>query len=186
MTLTAEPTTTTTGSGTPLPLVALPQGELLTINEADNALLRDSLAPGLHFKPLRPDLEAGRWVVLAVISPGAKLPIHYHTGIAEAYTLSGSWHYAEYPDQLQAAGSYLHEPAGSVHTFVCPESNTEDTVMLVRVEGANINFTEDAQFHSILDAVMIRHLTSTLAEAQGAGPVNYIGGGAAASTAPQA
>lgn len=33
MTLTVEPTTTTTSSGSPLPLVALPQGELLTIND---------------------------------------------------------------------------------------------------------------------------------------------------------
>ena len=131
-------------------------------------------------------MEAGCWVVLATFSPGAKVPVHYHTGVAEVYTLSGSWYYLEYPDQPQTAGSYMYEPAGSVHTFVCPESNTEDTVMLVRVEGANINFTEDAQYHSILDAVMIRHLTATLAEAQGAGPVNYIGGGAAGSTAPEA
>jgi hypothetical protein len=30
------------------------------------------------------------------------------------------------------------------------------------VVGANINFTEDGQFHSILDAALIRHLTDTL------------------------
>ena len=47
---------------------------------------------------------------------------------------------------------------GSVHTFVCPNTNTEDTVLLVRVEGANINFTESGQFHSILDATLIQHL----------------------------
>ena len=52
-------------------------------------------------------------MVLATISPGAKLPLHYHTGTAEAYTLSGSWHYLEYPDQLQTAGSYIYEPAES-------------------------------------------------------------------------
>lgn len=30
-----------------------------------------------------------------------------------------------------------------VHTFVTPQSNTEDTVILVRVVRANINFTTD-------------------------------------------
>ena len=105
MTLTVEPTTTTTtSSGSPLPLVALPQGELLTINEADNPLLRDALGPGVHFKALRLDLEAGCWVVLAVLSPGAQLPVHYHTGVAEAYTLSGRWHYLETPINRRPPG----------------------------------------------------------------------------------
>ncbi len=185
MTLTVEPAPMTTSSGSLLPLVALPQGELLSVNENNTPLLRDALGPGIHFKPLRLDLEAGCWVVLAVISPGAKLPVHYHTGTAEAYTLSGSWHYLEYPDQLQTAGSYLYEPAGSVHTFVCPESNTEDTVLFIRVEGANINFTEDAQFHSVLDAVTIRRLTDVLADERGLGVVDYIGGGAAGFMAGQ-
>ena len=187
MTLTIEPTTTTTNSsGSPLPLVALPQGELLTVNEADNPLLRDALAPGVHFKPLRLDLEAGSWVVLAVPSPGAQLPVHYHTGVAEAYTLLGPLALPGYPDEPQTAGSYLYEPAGSVHTFVCPESNTEDTEIFIRVEGANVNFTEDGQFHSILDAVTIRHLVTVTADAQHAGPVDYIGGGAAGFMAKEA
>ena len=179
MTLTVDPTLMTTKSGAVLPLVALPQGELLTVNEANIPLINDALGDGVHFKPLRLDMEAGVWVVLATIAPGAVLPLHYHTGIAEGYTLSGCWHYLEYPDQLQTAGSYLYEPAGSVHTFVCPESNTEDTVLFVRVEGGNVNFTEDGQFHSILDSVTIRHLTATLAEEQGLGSIDYIGGGAA-------
>ena len=93
--------------------------------------------------------------------------------------MSGSWHYLEYPDQPQTAGSYMYEPAGSVHTFVCPESNTEDTVLFIRVEGANVNFTEDGQFHSILDATMIRHLVDQLADERSLGRLNYLGGGAA-------
>jgi len=42
-----------------------------------------------------------------------------------------------------------------VHTFVTPQSDTEDTVILVRVVRANINFTTDGQFHSILDATLL-------------------------------
>lgn len=138
----------------------------------------------MHFKPLRLDLEVGEWVVLATFAPGARIPLHYHTGCVDAYTFSGSWHYLEYADQPQTAGSYLYEPGASVHTLSCPETNTEDTVVLFRVVGANINFTDDGDFHSILDATLIRHLTGELSEAQGLGDVNYIGGGAAGFTAP--
>jgi hypothetical protein len=72
-----------------------------------------------------------------------------------------------------------------VHTFITPADNTEDTVILVRVIGANINFTEDGQYHSILDAALLRHLTDTLSVEQHLGVINYIGGGAAGFTAPQ-
>jgi 2,4'-dihydroxyacetophenone dioxygenase len=177
-----SPTPATTAKGVALPLVALPQTELLTVNENNIPLIKNALGPGIHFKPLRFDLEAGRWVVLAIFEPGSQVPLHYHTGIAEGYTLAGSWHYLEYPDQLQTAGSYLYEPAGSVHTFVCPATNTEDTVLLAFVEGANINFNEDGSFHSILDAVTGRHLVEVLGQAQGLGPIDYISGGPAAVT----
>lgn len=175
--LTPAPALTSTGA--PLPLVALPQGELLTVNANDTALLTDALGEGVHFKPLMLDLENGVWVVLATFAPGARIPLHYHTGTVHAWTISGSWHYLEYADQPQTAGSYLFEPGASVHTLSCPAENTEDTVVLFIVNGSNINFTDDGAFHSILDAALIAHLTSTLAEAQGVGPVSYIGGGAA-------
>jgi 2,4'-dihydroxyacetophenone dioxygenase len=168
-----------TTSGATLPFVAARHGELLTVNEKNIPRIENALGPGVHFKPLRLDLEAGCWVVLAFMSPGAVVPLHYHTGIAEVYTLAGSWHYLEHPNQMQTAGSYLYEPGGSVHTFVCPNTNTEDTVLLVRVEGANINFTESGQFHSILDATLIQHLTLGLSQAQDLGSFDYIGGGAA-------
>ncbi|MFE3228886.1 2,4'-dihydroxyacetophenone dioxygenase family protein [Nocardia sp. NPDC059228] len=168
-----------TSSGALLPFVALPQTEILTVNVNGTPLIRDALGSGVHFQPLRLDVEAGVWLVLATFSPGAVIPLHYHTGIAEVYTLSGKWYYLEYPEQPQTAGSYLFEPAASTHTFVCPESNTEDTVILVRVEGANVNFSEDGSYHSILDAAALRYLTEELAKAQGLGPVDFISGGTA-------
>ncbi len=166
-----------TTSGSPLPVVALPQGELLTVNAEKNPLIKDSLGPGVHFKPLRLDLEKGEWVVLATFAPGSSVPLHYHTGTVDAYTMSGSWNYVEYPEQVQTAGSYLYEPGASAHTLTCPESNTEDTVVLFIVVGANVNFNEDGTFHSVLDAAMIEHLTGALSEAQGLGPIDYIVGG---------
>ncbi|HEY5857980.1 MAG TPA: 2,4'-dihydroxyacetophenone dioxygenase family protein [Aldersonia sp.] len=186
MTSTTAPAPATTSSGAPLPLVALPQGELLTVNEKDIPVVRDAFGAGVHFQPLRLDMENGEWVVLARFSPGASIPLHYHTGVVDAWTIGGCWYYLEYPDQRQSAGSYLYEPGASVHTLVCPESNTEDTVVLFRVVGANINFNEDATLHSILDAALIRHLTDTLSVAQNLGPVTYVGGGAAALMATEA
>lgn len=184
MTASIVPGPAVTGSGAPLPLVALPQGELLTVNEKDIPLVRDALGPGVHFKPLRVDIENGEWVVLATFAPGARIPLHYHTGVVDSWTMSGSWHYDEYSDQPQTAGSYLFEPGSSVHTLVCPDSNTEDTVVLFRISGANVNFNEDGTFHSILDAALVSHLTRTLSAEQHLGRVEYIGGGAAQITGP--
>ncbi len=184
-TLAAAPAPATTSTGALLPMVALPQTELLTVDTNTTPLIHDSLGPGVHFKPLRLDLELGEWVVLATFAPGATIPLHYHTGAVDAWTMSGSWNYKEYPDQPQTAGCYLYEPGASVHTLECPESNTEDTVVLFRVTGANVNFNDDGTFHSILDAALIAHLTGALSEAQGLGPINYIGGGAAGFTAAE-
>ena len=93
-----------TNSGVPLPLVALPQDDLLTVNIDQIPLLKDAMGPGIHIQPLRLDPEKGQVVLMATMAPGCLLPIHYHTGTAEVYTFSGCWRYAEYPDQPQTAG----------------------------------------------------------------------------------
>ena len=183
MSISTAPVPASTSSGSPLPVVSLPQGRLLTVNESDVPLIENSLGEGIHFKPLRLDLEGNEWVVLATFAPGAEIQIHYHTGPAEVYTLSGRWMYKEYQDQPQTAGSYLYEPGGSVHTFFAPADNTEDTVIFVRVAGSNINFNEDGTFHSILDAISIRHITDTLSSERGLAEPRYIGGGEAGYTA---
>ena len=138
-----QPTTT---SGAPLPLPALPQDKLLSVNIEQIPLIKD-VFPGMHIRPLRLDPERGEWVFMAVLVPGCTLPVHYHTGTAQAYTLSGCWKYREYPDQPQTAGCYLYEPAGSAHMFYCPEDNTEDTVVIAWIEGAQVGFNEDGTFH---------------------------------------
>lgn len=175
---TRAPAPASTSTGASLPLVALPQTELLTINERDIPLIKDLMGGGVHFKPLRLDMENGVWVVLATFEAGARIPLHYHTGEVDAWTISGSWHYLEYPDQVQTAGSYLFEPASSVHTLYCPESNTEDTVVFFRVKGANVNFNDDGTFHSILDATLLTALIGELAAEQNLGTIKYLTGGA--------
>jgi len=173
------PTQLTTSSGAPLPLCGLPQDRLLTVNIAQIPLLKDLVAPGIHIQPLRLDPERGEWVILATLAPGCELPIHYHTGPAQVWTIQGRWLYREYPDQPQTAGSYLYEPGGSVHTFYCPADNTEDTVALAWIEGAQVSFNDDGTFHSLNDAVLVQHLVETLSAARGSGPVGYIRGNGA-------
>jgi 2,4'-dihydroxyacetophenone dioxygenase len=163
----------TTTSGSALPVVSAAQTKLLTVNANSLPAFKDALGPGISVKPLRLDLDGNCWVVLATFAPGIELPIHYHTGPAEVYTLQGYWLYKEYPDDPQSSGSYLYEPGGSVHTFYTPASNTEDTILFIRVQGANVNFNEDGTFHSILDAVFIQAAATDLAKAQGIEP-NYI------------
>jgi quercetin dioxygenase-like cupin family protein len=179
MTAVLSPGIATTGSGAPLPVIALPQGELLTVNIDQIPLLKDMVAPGIHVQTLRLDPEKGEWVILATMAPGCELPVHYHTGTAQVWTIQGRWEYKEYPNQPQVAGSYLYEPGGSVHTFYCPADNTEDTIALAWIEGAQVSFNEDGTFHSLNDAVAVQYLTETMSAAQGLGPVPYIRGGAA-------
>jgi anti-sigma factor ChrR (cupin superfamily) len=105
MSLSTAPAPVTTPTGAPLPLVALPQVELLTVNSEDIPMIKDAVGPGVHIQPLRLDIEAGEWIMLATFAPGASVPLHYHTGVAEVSTLAGRWNYLEYPDQPQTAGS---------------------------------------------------------------------------------
>ncbi|WP_433189296.1 2,4'-dihydroxyacetophenone dioxygenase family protein [Actinoallomurus sp. CA-150999] len=162
-----------------VPVFSLPQTELLTVNMADIPVLKDSLGPGIDFQPLFLDPEIGVWSVIGTFAPGVELPIHLHTGPVHGFTLKGEWFYKEYPDQPQTEGSYLYEPASSVHTFAVPETATEPTIVLFIVYGANVAFTDEGKFHSVLDAVTVMKLTEQAALAQGIPTVNYLTGGTA-------
>jgi 2,4'-dihydroxyacetophenone dioxygenase len=179
---TIAPAPAATISGAPLPLVALPQGELLTVNQHDVPLLKDGLSEGVSFRTLRLDQERLEWVVVATFAPGKGVPLHYHSGPAEVLTLQGRWLYKEHPDQPQTAGSYLYEPGGSVHTLYAPADNAEDTIIFVRVQGTNINFDDDGAFHSLLDALSLRHLTDMVCAERGL-TARYIEGGECGYTA---
>jgi 2,4'-dihydroxyacetophenone dioxygenase len=176
---TTAPAPASTSTGAKLPLLAIPQKRLLTVNESDIPVIKDTVAPGIHIQVLRLDFEHNEWVVLVTFAPGTSLPLHYHTGPAEVYTLKGRWLYREYSDQPQTVGSYLYEPGGSVHTLDVPVDNADDTVLLVRVCGTNINFDHDGRLHSVLDTLTIRHLAETLSAAQGLPAPRYIDDGEA-------
>ena len=77
---------------------------------------------------------------------------HKHTGHVYAFTQRGSWHYLESPESVNRAGSYLYEPAGSIHTLVVPETNDEVTDVWFTIHGANLNLDADGNVEMVIDA----------------------------------
>jgi 2,4'-dihydroxyacetophenone dioxygenase len=106
---------------------------------------------GVTFQLLQVDLEAGFFVVRVRGEPGKTIQRHKHTGEVFAFTSAGSWKYLEYPE-VNTAGSYLYEPAGSVHTLHFPKTNIEVTDVAFVLHGANLNLDGEGNVESVLDA----------------------------------
>ena len=129
---------------------------------------------GVDFQLLQVDVEAGLWVIRVRFQPGATIQRHKHTGEVFAFTINGSWKYLEYP-QVNTAGSYLFEPAGSIHTLHVPETNEEVTDVWFAIRGANLNLDEEGKVESVLDAAAAREIYLALCEAGGHGRPDVIG-----------
>ncbi len=76
---------------------------------------------------------------------------HKHTGEVFGFTLRGAWKYLEYPE-VNTAGSYLYEPAGSVHTLHALENQKEITETWFAVRGANLNLNDKSNVETVHDA----------------------------------
>jgi len=129
---------------------------------------------GLALQVLQVDVEAGLWVVRNRFQPGTTIQRHKHTGEVFAVTFSGSWKYLEYPE-LNTAGSYLFEPAGSIHTLTVPETNTEVTDVWFAIRGANLNLDADGNVESVIDAQVVRDGYLAMCEARGLPRPDVIG-----------
>lgn len=151
------------------------QDRLLTINTNRTGEVTNAL-PGVHITPCFLDPENGTWVLYARFDPNTLLPRHFHTGTVHFLTTAGSWAYVEYPDDVQTAGSYLYEPAGSIHTF----QTTEGTEGFMVVQGANVNFADDDTFVNIMDAGWIEQTLHKVAADNGQPVPLYIRPGAEA------
>ena len=121
------------------------------LHRAENDLPFVEFQEGVVFQLLHVNLEAALWVVRVRLEPGVTIQRHKHTGEVFAFTLSGSWKYLEYPE-INTAGSYLYEPAGSIHTLHVPATNSEVTDVWFAVRGANLNLDEAGNVESVLDA----------------------------------
>ena len=91
---------------------------------------------------------------------------HRHTGPVWGYTTSGAWKYAEY-DYVNRAGSFLYEPAGSIHTLTCIE---DDTQVWFHMYGVNLNLAADGSIESVADGAGALAAYYALCEAAGLRP----------------
>jgi quercetin dioxygenase-like cupin family protein len=144
------------------------------LHRAENELPYVSFFEGLEFQLLQASVENGLWVVRTRFQPNVTIPTHRHTGEVFAVTFSGSWRYLEYPE-VNTAGSYLDEPAGSVHTLHVPASNTAATDIWFAIRGANLNLDEQGNVASVWDATFMIETYLDLCAKAGHGRPRVIG-----------
>lgn len=148
--------------------------------DADTHLIEDqdlpylSLGDGTDLQLLHVDLNIGLWISKTRFKPGTQITRHYHTGLVYAVTLQGKWFYKETPDFVNKPGSYLFEPAGSLHTLTVPEDQDEDTVVWFAIYGANLNVDDDGNVISIIDAPAALALYRNACQAAGEDLTNLI------------
>ena len=99
---------------------------------------------------------------------------HKHTGEVFAFTIAGRWKYLEYPE-VNTAGSYLFEPAGSIHTLTVPDDVEDQTDVWFAIRGANLNLDDDDNVTSVIDAGVIAEFYVAMCEQLGHGRPNVIG-----------
>ena len=135
----------------PRPVVPL-VGALETLHIGADDLPWMDIGDGAALQLLHVDLNIGLWISKTRLRPGYRVQTHYHTGLVFAVTLQGSWFYLESPEAVNRPGSYLFEPAGSRHTLVTPETDSEDMITWFAIYGANINVDEAGGVAAIVDA----------------------------------
>ncbi len=109
---------------------------------------------GIALQLLQVDLDQGLWIVRTRFQPGVVIQTHRHTGPVFAVTFAGSWKYREYPE-VNTAGSYLFEPAGSVHTLTVPADQSDVTDVWFAIYGPNLNLDASGNVEAVIDAELI-------------------------------
>ncbi len=105
------------------------------------------IGDGSKLKVIMVDAARELWIVENVFQSGYEVQRHKHTGPVYAYTTAGAWQYKEY-DYVNRAGSFLYEPADSVHTLEVVEDNTH---VWFQIYGANLNLDADGEVESVSD-----------------------------------
>ncbi len=121
------------------------------------------IGDGNKLKVIQTKEREGLWIVENIFQNGYEVPTHKHTGPVWGYTRSGAWKYKEY-DYVNRAGSFLYEPAGSVHTLMCIE---DDTLVWFHMYGANLNLDADGNVESVIDGATTLAAYYALCDAQG-------------------
>jgi len=121
------------------------------------------IGDGSKLKVIQVKEAEGLWIVENIFQAGYEVQRHRHTGPVYAYTTRGAWRYKEY-DYVNRAGSFLYEPANSVHTLQCVE---DDTHVWFQMYGANLNLDAEGNVESVFDGAGTLAAYYMLCEAQG-------------------
>jgi 2,4'-dihydroxyacetophenone dioxygenase len=105
----------------------------------------------------------GLWIVENIFQAGFEVQTHRHSGPVWGYTVAGAWKYKEY-DYVNRAGSFLYEPAGSIHTLQCVEDNTQ---VWFHMYGVNMNLDAEGNVESVTDGAGSLAAYYALCAAQG-------------------
>ena len=127
---------------------------------------------GNMLKVVQVSESQGLWIIQNIFQAGFEVPTHRHTGPVWGYTISGAWKYKEY-DYVNRAGSFLFEPAGSVHTLQCIE---DDTLVWFHLHGANLNLDATGNVVSVDDGAGALRAYYALCEAEGRPRPNVVVG----------
>ena len=138
-----------------------PVGHAVHIGAAELPFVE--IGGGNKLKVIHVDLGAGLWIVENIFQRSYEIRKHRHTGPVYAFTTSGAWKYKEY-DEVNRAGSFLFEPAGSVHTLTVLE---DDTHVWFQMYGVNLNLDADGNIESVFDGPGTLEAYYALAEAEG-------------------
>jgi hypothetical protein len=133
-----------------------------------------TVGDGSHIQLLQVDIPGGLWVLRTKFDPGVTIPTHKHTGEVFAFTIAGRWKYLEYPE-VNEAGSYLFEPAGSIHTLTVPDDVDGQTDVWFAIRGANLNLDESGNVTTVIDAGLMADFYVAMCEELGHGRPEVIG-----------
>jgi len=125
------------------------------VHRAESDLPFVTFPDSVRMQLVQADLANGVWIVRSLFPPGVTIQTHKHTGHVYAFTQSGRWHYLESPEAVNGAGSYLFEPAGSVHTLHVPPDNDGDTDVWFAIHGANLNIDAEGNVEVVIDAASV-------------------------------
>ena len=121
------------------------------------------IGDGSLLRVLQVKTGEGLWIIENIFQAGYEVEQHKHTGPVWGYTTSGAWKYKEY-DYVNRAGSFLYEPAGSIHTLQCVE---DDTRVWFQMYGSNINLDADGNITSVVDGQLTLDFYLAMCEEQG-------------------
>jgi hypothetical protein len=133
------------------------------VHIGDDELPFVEIGNGNKLKVIQVKEREGLWIVENIFQNGFAVQTHRHTGPVWGYTRSGAWKYKEY-DYVNRAGSFLYEPAGSVHTLTCIE---DETRVWFHMYGVNLNLDEHGNVDSVSDGAGTLAAYHALCEAQG-------------------